>query len=577
MKLAQLGFVTGQQESAPPELTIKPKGDLVDLLDKLKKLDMKKLANSMQQLGMWLSSLGNSGPFTGAMPLGGGSFGKFGDIGKEVEQALLEKFLEVQMLAATAPSGTIFGDATKFNLEVNGQSFPIVLDAPITSDNTSVAALAADLTAALGTALDNSDFDGAVVAVAVDGKLALRSKGTNVTSLRISNLDQVPVPPGVERLGFTDGQAVDDLRLQTLQELERMFEEALGLQPSEFDLRFNNQTNQILADVSIHRESLLDSSPIALPKSLGGLNIATSTSTIDLWRRVEADFTLGIDLNDVGQTYTFTPATPLADLPTWLTGIETGLLSTLPANNKGRLGKNVQFQLLLKKPNLLPDGSQETQTVTISLANDSTSSNNSLADLASDLNAALQVALPSALAGSVQASIRSSDGKLQLGITNSSVVDIEVRDLTNSSGDLSRLGFKDQQQFGRHLRIELSDGTSFYVNLAGVSTVSQMIERVQTASGVNANNQPRVTVAVSAEQTHLVVTENVSSSNAVEFSITSANGSKAGNILGILGSDDDDDHAIVDEYCRGHRCWTGFTWTHPMHNINPSFAPWFKR
>lgn len=307
----------------PESLEVKAQGALFNLLEQLQSLDPKQLADAASQLGDWLSSLANVGPFQDAMPLGGGSFGKYGDLGAELKDALLNKFQEVQLTAESAAAGVGgFLNDTTFQLTVNDQSFPVTLPATGTANNTTLADLAGDLSSAVATALDGSDLDGALVAVVSEGKLALRSTIPGVHSLRVANAED-QTTPGVERLGFGDGQAVDRLRLQTLQDLEQMLAEALGLAAGSFGLAYDPEAGTITADVSFLKESLLGSTTIALGDGYGALSSLSSSSPIDLWRRAEGSFTFGIDLAPLGTGFQITDTTPLNSLPTWGLGIET--------------------------------------------------------------------------------------------------------------------------------------------------------------------------------------------------------------------------------------------------------------
>lgn len=304
LKLNQLGFTSGQSVQMPESMEAKLKGTLADLYDQLKNLNPKQLAEAASQLGKWLSGLGTSGAFLGQLPLGGGSFGQYGDLGKALESALLDKLQEVELLAEVLPPAIgSFSNNTVFQLTVDDQNFTVTVPSTVTANNLSLADLASDLSGAIATALNDSSLDGSIVAVVSKGRIALRSTRPGIRSLRVSNPEEQSLP-GVERFGFSDGQSVDQLRLQTLQDLERMFQEALGSAAPGFGLVYDMDAGLITADVSFFKESLLGSVPLNLSEAFGGLDIVDTRTNALL-----------------------TPQTLLSQLPLYGAGFEAGLTS----------------------------------------------------------------------------------------------------------------------------------------------------------------------------------------------------------------------------------------------------------
>ena len=300
-----------------------PGGDLDDVLDQLKNLSPKSLADTFQQLADWLSGMGNFGAFKDALPLGGGSFGKWADLGDELKQLLFNKFQEVQLVADAPPVSTLpFSDATAFELTVSDTlTVNVSVPASVTANNTTITHLAADLSSAIATALNATDFAGSLVATVEDGKLAISSKLPGIAGIRVANADG-QTTPGVERLGFSNNQAVDQLRFETLQDLEELIREALGLDSSEFSLVYNRAVGLVTADINFISESLLGSETISLGRQFGGLGNIQSNSTIELWRRAEGSFGFGIELSPLGTGFHISDSTSLSSLPTWGMGID---------------------------------------------------------------------------------------------------------------------------------------------------------------------------------------------------------------------------------------------------------------
>ena len=142
--------------------TVSPAGDLDDVLDQLKNLNPQTLADTAAQLADWLSGIGNFGEFKEGLPLGGGSFGKWANLGEELKKQLFNKFQEVQLIADLPVGNTLkFTDPTSFELTVSDTLTKLVsLPASVTANNTTLANLASDLSAAIATALDKTDFAG---------------------------------------------------------------------------------------------------------------------------------------------------------------------------------------------------------------------------------------------------------------------------------------------------------------------------------------------------------------------------------------------------------------------------------
>ncbi len=88
-----------------------------------------------------------------------------------------------------------------------------------------------------------TDFEGALVAAVSEGKLAIRSNKVALTSLRISN-SEGQTTPGGERLGFGDGQSVDQIRLQSLQDLEQIWRSA-GVGRGAFQLLYDRTAGRL--------------------------------------------------------------------------------------------------------------------------------------------------------------------------------------------------------------------------------------------------------------------------------------------------------------------------------------------
>ncbi len=74
-------------------------GDLVSFLDQLKDFDLKQFADAALQIGRLAEQPWQRRPVQNLMPISGGSFGKYGDLGAELKSALLSKFQEMQLLA----------------------------------------------------------------------------------------------------------------------------------------------------------------------------------------------------------------------------------------------------------------------------------------------------------------------------------------------------------------------------------------------------------------------------------------------------------------------------------------------
>jgi hypothetical protein len=231
--LEQLGFEDGQAVEMPESLQAKLEGRLREYYEQLKHLDPRQLADAAQQLGQWLSNLTATDLFSGQLPLGGGSFGDFADLGAAMQELLLGKLLELQLTADEPPTDLgDFAQDIRFRLTVDDRDHTITLPASVTRDNSSLRDLAADLESSIATVLNETDQAGliAVEALQAQNRLALRTTQPGVRSLRVSDLtsdDDEPILFGIERLGFSDGQSVDRIRLETLQDLEQIFYEAL--------------------------------------------------------------------------------------------------------------------------------------------------------------------------------------------------------------------------------------------------------------------------------------------------------------------------------------------------------------
>ena len=211
------------------EPTITPIGELDSILDQLSDIQPKQIADVVSQLADWFSSLGNVGALKDSLPLGGGSFGNWADLGDALNQLLFDDFHQVLLVAETPPTAIgSFTDATTFELTISDNStIDITLTSDVTSANANLNDLAIDLSAAIAEALDSTELAGAIMATVVEGKLALQSTSADVNGIRVANADG-QTTPGVERLGFGNGQAVDKLRLETLQDLEDIINEALS-------------------------------------------------------------------------------------------------------------------------------------------------------------------------------------------------------------------------------------------------------------------------------------------------------------------------------------------------------------
>ena len=305
--------------------TVTPSLDLDGVLDQLGVLAPKALADTAEQLAGWLSGLENIGPFLDKLPLSNSNFGKWADVGEELKLLLFDKFHEVQLVAVSPPAGNgPFNDVTTFELTISDSlTVPVTIASDVTQDNSSLEDLANDLSAAIANALDDTEFAGSVVATVSGEQLALRSTKTGITGLRVQDVEESTLP-GLSRLGFTDGQAVEQLRFQTLQDLEEMINEALGLPPGGFALHYDEENGVISAAIDFSRESLLGSEQLALNSDLGDLVNLRSGSSIDVWRRVEGNFEFGIDLTPLGQGFSISESTALDTLPTWGMGIESG-------------------------------------------------------------------------------------------------------------------------------------------------------------------------------------------------------------------------------------------------------------
>jgi hypothetical protein len=159
-------------------------------------------------------------------------------------------------------------------------------------------------------------------------RLALRTQQQGSPSLGIKNLRDdsgQALSLDVERLGFSEGQ-IDQPRLKTLQDLEQMLREGLqAVAPhlaDGFGLSFDIQAGIITTELGFFGERSLDSTPLSLPVELAGLTDLQSESEVDLLRRVEGSFVLGIDLLPIGSGFEIDDSTMLDTLPGWGSGFE---------------------------------------------------------------------------------------------------------------------------------------------------------------------------------------------------------------------------------------------------------------
>ena len=91
----------------------------------------------------------------------------------------------------------------------------------------------------------------------------------------------------------------------------------------------------------------------------------------------------------------------------------------------------------------------------------------------------------------------------------------------------------------QHLRVSLSDGTAFNVDLRTATTVQSVRTLIQDASKVG-TGPVRVTVAFDVENDRFVLTDTTfTSTSTSKFRVAAANGSLAAFGLGLLGRDDD--------------------------------------
>lgn len=86
------------------------------------------------------------------------------------------------------------------------------------------------------------------------------------------------------------------------------------------------------------------------------------------------------------------------------------------------------------------------------------------------------------------------------------------------------------------LRITLSDGSSFTVNLAAAVTIADVMNAIRSASQLSAGKPPRVDVAINAHGDGLEIIDGTWQSTAARLAVSSMNGSTAAANLG-LGSD----------------------------------------
>ena len=513
-----------------PKIT--PIGDLPNVLDQIKSLSPRQIADIAFQFADWLTGLGNFGSFKDQLPIGGGSFGKWADLGSELKRLLFDDFQQLELDAETAPqSTTAYSDATKFQLTVSDSvTVDVELDPTATGDNSTINDLAADLSAAIAKALDGTDYPASIIATVVDGKLALRSTLPGITGIRLSQVEE-QTEPGVARLGFIDGQAVDQLRMETLQDLEQIIQEALGTAAS---LIYDRTSGTISIDLSLNAESLLGQSQLDIGSDIGGLFDIRTNSTIELWGQASADFTLGFFLDDLGSTFQLTENTPLDSLESWGMGIEDGISSTLSPTAAVSFAKEIRFDLEI-------DGN----AYPVAIPQSETQGNGSLLDLSTDLNDAVG----SALAGTgldTELTFVVVNDTLKLTLPGNAIASVRLQE-SNTSGEfygLRRLGFTAGDAYGHHLSITPRIGSVFMVDLEGVTTIGDVIDRIEAAS-------PDLSVDLTEDGRGLKVTDS-SYDPAVDneddlndrFTISAANGSFAGVILGLVEEDDGDDGII---------------------------------
>ena len=99
-----------------------------------------------------------------------------------------------------------------------------------------------------------------------------------------------------------------------------------------------------------------------------------------------------------------------------------------------------------------------------------------------------------------------------------------------------------------HLTIQLSDGTSFEVDLGNATTVGDVIDAIEVASRLTVGGADRVSVTLNADNNGLDLQDLTYVALADDldgiFSVKSANGSFASIVLGIMGEDDNDDGVL---------------------------------
>ncbi len=288
-----------------------------------------------------------------------------------------------------------------------------------------------------------------------------------------------------------------------------------------------------------------------LGESLGGLVNLSSSGSLGLQAELGARFTIGIELAPVGGDFALNDLLDLSELNAGQgVAVKVGITSerTPAALN---LASSLSFELQVETA-----AGPTRRTVTLAPAD--TAGNATLADLAADVTRALQTAF----AGTdVQNLVRAqvAGNRLQLVAAPPQIdpqgdVATQVHDkqilamrLVQLVDPVAARGFDDGQIDDlADLRITLSDGTAFDIQIDGLGTVGDFLEAVRdAAAAADDDDDPQASskFSIAAEGDHFLLTD-TSRGTATAFAVRALNGSMAGIAgrgLGILASDETPD------------------------------------
>ncbi|MBI2924677.1 MAG: carboxypeptidase regulatory-like domain-containing protein, partial [Verrucomicrobia bacterium] len=328
---------------------------LADLLMRFVNFNPSDLMGEFRRLVTSLGQFANVDLLNVELPFGNGY--KLSD-GLDFSEAFLNKIyrqiVDVNLTSSlglgsdSLDQGRLSGDST-FNLVIDDvTSDPITVTAAATSDNTSLADLAADLNAALPASIASK-----VRAETVQGNI--RFALLNGASLKVTSDDTAD--PIFTELGFANNQGGLELpKFPTLQSLLAKLEELLGV---DLGINYDEATKRLTFQVNFPYTFLEETTSFAYDTDigLGDLADASFSGELAVTGSVTLDFTLGIDFS-AGQA------------PKLVTSL------VVPPPSSGRLTRASRFTINLN------DGSRSTFTLPAL----DTSANSSLDELVSDLN-----------------------------------------------------------------------------------------------------------------------------------------------------------------------------------------------